>query len=531
MNHPRSKGDPVPAPDAAGSALLRNRAAWVVAILGPLTAAVVGIVALATSEPALLLWMALGVAASLMAAVQMRLHREDPAVIVLFVAIGVAVAARFSPESSIPGVVAAVATISIVVIAVLERHRRGAFLALGIFAMLGVALLRGPIDPGRVAGFIWLVAAGGGSWALLDRLVMHMHAREVGYRQLFDRVPVGLYRTGLGGELLEINPAFADLLGATRESLVGRRASELMIDREDFARLRARIGTGPDPVVTDLRFRREDGAVVWLRDVTRPVLDEHGSIVCFEGEIQDVTKQRRHLEELETLVRSKSELIGAVSHELRTPLTAVVGFLDLLVERNSADGIETEAGHLIRMAAEQANDMAGIVEDLLTAARLDNRELVVQVDPIDLGGVVGGALNSLSHEDRPKVVVRVPPGLFVVADASRVRQILRNLLVNAHRYGSPPVAVEARLRDGSVELVVSDHGAEMHPEVSARMWDPFYSGSEGESAQPGSMGLGLAVSQRLATLMGGGLDHRRVDGCTQFVLTMPAWEQSQLKSA
>jgi PAS domain S-box-containing protein len=506
---------------------MRRRATVVIAVLAPAAGLAIGAVGLVCREPRLFVWTAMGMGMGVTAGAALAVRRGDPAGILLLAAAATGLASHVAPESSVPGVVAALATMSIVLLAVIEPGRKGAVLAVLIFGCLGVAFLPERVDAGRVAGFVGLLAAGAGSWVVLGNLVTQAKAGETGYRHLFDRVPVGLYRTGLRGEILEINPAFAEILGSSRRDLIGRLVSDFLVDPDDLARLREVVGAGSDPVTTDLRFRSADGAIVWLRDVTRPVLDETGTIVCFEGEIQDVTARRRQLEQLEALVRSKSELITAVSHELRTPLTAVVGFLDVLREQPDL----SDGGHdLLAMACEQAHDVAGIVEDLLTSARLDNRELHVRSELVDVAAAVAGALNSLGVDDRPGVLVAVPDEAYVVADAARVRQVVRNLLVNACRHGMAPIAIRTSPGVGTVEVVVSDHGAPISAEVMSRMWDAFYTGTEGTGAVPGSIGLGLAVSSRLVVLMGGTLSYRRVAARNEFVLSLPA-AAPQRKSA
>ena len=503
--------------DDAAPALLRRRATVVAGVLGPMSALVIGLIAFAAGEIGLLAWSAVGVIAGIGAVVQVTFHREDPAMLMLIVAAGVALGAPIAPDSSLPGVVAAVATGTIVILASTETHRRALVVALVVFSLLGFALVDGALDAGRFAGLVGLVAAGGGSWAVLERLVDSMWAGESGYRSLFDRVPVGLYRTGLGGELLEINPAMADLLGEPRESLIGRRAAEFFVDPEDFDRLRRTIGDAARVVTTDIRFLRADGEIIWVRDVTRPVADDGGRIRWFEGEIQDVTEQRRQVAELEALVTSKSELIGAISHELRTPLTAVLGFLEVLID---PDHVCDDDAKLLEVACSQARDLASIVDDLLTAARLDNRELAIRVEDVDLLDAITAASRSID-DAAADMEIAVPSGVVVVADAARTRQVLRNLIGNALRYGRPPFGVGVTLGEGIVEVVVSDHGPEIDEGVSVRMWESFFSGGEGETSRPGSIGLGLAVSRRLVTLMGGSLTYRRRNGRTEFVLALP----------
>jgi len=517
-----ASGPFIAAPD--GRAVVLRRAIVVLAVVVPVTAAALTLITFVLGERDLLAWSILGWLIGAVCVLEAATHRVDVVLVILLTAVGVAVAAPFSPADSVITVVAAATMVAVVLFAVVDENAGTVVAAVVTFSLHAYSLVVVSTDWTGVAGAGVLFAGAIGVWLVLEEVVKRMQQDHSSYRELFDRVPVGLYRTGLGGELLDVNPALADLLGVSREELVGRRAQEFMVDVDDFSRLRAAIGDRPDPLTTDIRFRRPDGALIWVRDQTRAVTDESGEIVCFEGELQDVTDQRRHLDQLEALVRSKSELIGAVSHELRTPLTAVVGFLELL----QADGAEDERSELLGLAADQARDIAGIVDDLLTAARLDNQELVVHEDALDVRSAVTGAVTSVTGGRGGEVEVNVPEGIMVRADAARVRQVLRNLVGNAMRYGRPPIEIRVEAGDGLVCLVVADHGPAIPREVAARMFDAFFSGVSTSARQPGSIGLGLAVSQRLARLMGGDLRYARVGEQTRFTLELCAAAPLQL---
>lgn len=158
----------------------------------------------------------------------------------------------------------------------------------------------------------------------------------------------------------------------------------------------------------------------------------------------------------------------------------------------------------------------------MTAARLDNRELVVQESALDIRGAIDGAVTSVTEGRQGEVAVAVPRGLMAFADGARVRQVLRNLIGNAMRYGRPPIEVRVEDGDGLIHVVVADHGPEISPDVVARMFDAFFSGGETSSRQPGSIGLGLTASRRLARLMGGDLRYERAGNQTQFTLELRA---------
>jgi two-component system sensor histidine kinase ChiS len=109
------------------------------------------------------------------------------------------------------------------------------------------------------------------------------------------------------------------------------------------------------------------------------------------------------------------------------------------------------------------------------------------------------------------------------ADPLRFRQIVRNLLTNASRYGGDEIWLEVEDRDANVVVTVVDNGAGVPRTLEQRIFEAYERGNHGQVAQPGSVGLGLAVSRRLAGLMNGSLEYRRVDGQTRFELSLPAF--------
>ncbi len=452
--------------------------------------------------------------------VRSRFREVTPTWVVFSAVVASIPVGTFAPADMAQGIAASLLLGGITAIAVFEPRRRTMVLTSALIAIEAGSVWLAAEQWEAIVSLLPGVAAAVLTVALLSSLRGRLAergaavvSRDLRYQDLFDRVPVGLYRTGLDGSLLDANQALADIFGATRESVVGRPVHPYLVDPDDLGRLRERTPADGTPLITDLRFRRADGRVIWVRDRTRAVCDEHGSIVCYEGELQDITDQVEYLERLQSLVKSKSDLIAAVSHELRTPLTAVVGYLDLL-----AAGPIEDSEEMLKVTAEQAHDVAAIVDDLLTAARLDNRELVVRTDEVDVVEAVRSAVRTLGN---PYVLLALPMHVVAIGDAARVRQILRNLIGNAYRYGRPPVSVHAEVDGSTVRLVVADRGDAIPPAVQVQMFEPFFTTGVGES-QPGAIGLGLAVSRQLARRMGGELRHDRVGTETRFTLELPA---------
>lgn len=226
---------------------------------------------------------------------------------------------------------------------------------------------------------------------------------------------------------------------------------------------------------------------------------------------------RRRIVTLEHLVEAKGEFVATVSHELRTPLAAVVGFADLLrnpdADLSAADRVE-----LMATIAEQSNEVSAIVEDLLVAARTDVGELTVVQVPVDLRAQTAQILETLDQGRSIAVLGDAPKA---IGDPARVRQILRNLITNAKRYGGEHISVEmGTLSDSFASIVIKDDGDPISEEDQKRIFEP-YQRAKGQAGHTESIGIGLSVSQRLARLMGGDLTYGHQAGHSMFQLSLP----------
>ena len=234
--------------------------------------------------------------------------------------------------------------------------------------------------------------------------------------------------------------------------------------------------------------------------------------------IEDATRERDEQRRLQHLVEDKNEFLAAVSHEIRTPLTGVLGFIEILMD-NERSMTGTERSDILASIARQAQDVSNIVEDLLMATRSESGELVVTREPVDLAEEVATVLrNGGSHTEGVEVDIDAT-STVTTGDPGRVRQIIRNLLTNAERYGGPNVRIEVRQLAELIAVTVSDDGDGVAPERLDTLFTS--SGAVSAATVSGSAGLGLSICRNLAELMGGTLDYRRRDGRTRFTLSLP----------
>lgn len=221
---------------------------------------------------------------------------------------------------------------------------------------------------------------------------------------------------------------------------------------------------------------------------------------------------------LEELVKSKDAFVASVSHELRTPLTVVSGLAHELRQRWMSLTDE-EMDEFTSMLVGQSGDMADLIEDLLVAARANIGNVAVQIVPVEVAAEVAGVLAGFeSHTSR--VIEADVPEVTIEADPIRLRQILRNLVSNAIRYGGDEIQVVGEVKAGVCVIEVRDSGGPISEDDRERIFEPYERAHE-TAGRPGSVGLGLSVSRTLAELMRGSLTYHH-DGESVFRLELPA---------
>lgn len=229
-------------------------------------------------------------------------------------------------------------------------------------------------------------------------------------------------------------------------------------------------------------------------------------------------QRRRDLERLESLIRSKDEFLATVSHELRTPLTAVLGFTGLLLDHDH----DHDPQEMLSLAHRSATEAAWIIEDLLVHARGDLGTLAFITRRVDLAAEVHEVVATSWVESEKELTV-TGRRVMAAADPGRVRQVVRNLVQNALRYGGPHILISTRTERGLAIVEVVEDGPGVPDGQTEQVFEPFWT-SPGDSAVPGAFGLGLSVCRLLAGRMGGSLVYERENGLTRFRLSLPTWE-------
>ncbi|GBD84178.1 aerobic respiration control sensor protein ArcB [bacterium BMS3Abin02] len=267
----------------------------------------------------------------------------------------------------------------------------------------------------------------------------------------------------------------------------------------------------------DITLHAPSGATIPGSAVVLPHRDDNGRITHISATFRDLTERIETQRRLEQLVRSKDEFVASVSHELRTPLTAVVGLAEEL--RSSWKVFSTEEiSEFMGLLADQASDVANLVEDLLVAARAEIGKVAIAPRVVEIAQQIESVVAALDEPSQQRITVTARH-TETWADPARLRQVIRNLITNAVRYGGRHIEVSTAVEDGFVALRVSDDGPGISPGLEEEIFEPYARDHE-PGSQPNSVGLGLTVSRHLARLMGGDLVYSSGERST-FTLTLP----------
>jgi PAS domain S-box-containing protein len=318
---------------------------------------------------------------------------------------------------------------------------------------------------------------------------------EERFRVMADSSPFMIRVDGADGMTMLVNKAYTDFFGITQEQVQGKFWKPVLHpdDAEQYLNQFMASLEGHKPFHTEARVRRADGEWRWLESFAEPRFSSAGEFEGMVGGSLDITERKK----TETL---KDEFIGLVSHELRTPLTI---FLSAVKVAQSTGLTPEEVGSLLKEAAESAEEMAHLVENLLELSRFQANRLVLNPTPLDATTFVRTFL--ADWKTGRKLILKAPEGLPPLeVDRVRLEEVLHNLLDNADKYSPAGTEIQVSVEKSGDYLLfgVKDRGPGISEEEQCRLFQPFERLKQQSTDRPG-LGLGLLVCKRLVEAMGG----------------------------
>ncbi len=338
---------------------------------------------------------------------------------------------------------------------------------------------------------------------------------------------LGILIADADGRIVLENPASVRILGEIPAQQMAGWVQEHAshpdgspYEAEEWALTRA-LQRGQTVEAHEVEIVCQDGSRGTILNSAAPLHDAQGQVSGGVAVFADITR----LKELERL---REQFMSVAAHELRTPLTALLGHAQILV-RSFDPGATPVLPERLRLGAASIVRAAGrlqrLINQLLEISRLDQGRLQLRLAPADLAPLVPKVIEELRFR-APEVTFEVvaPPTLPGVWDASRIEQVLFNLLDNAVRYG--PIAGRIRVtleqRGNEAVVAVEDEGPGLPEEDLDRLFQRYYGApARGGAANPG-FGLGLFLAREIVALHGGSLEAaNRPSGGLRIAFTLP----------
>ncbi|HEY7302803.1 MAG TPA: response regulator [Bryobacteraceae bacterium] len=342
---------------------------------------------------------------------------------------------------------------------------------------------------------------------------------EEAFRAVFDASPIGIALLNDELRFVGVNRAMQLLHGLTRAGIIANDPVELewFPTREELTGL---IGAGLNPGGIDqyqVKLRHAElgirSGLLWARQVE---IREQRHVLCF---MLDITERKQMEEELrrartdaEAAAEAKSEFLANMSHEIRTPLNGVLGLSSLLEDQTLPESAR-EVAKLVRTSGEM---LRRVLDDVLDFSKIESGKLELEQEPFSLReslewslGIYRKAASDKHIELRLSIADGVPDHL--VGDATRLRQVLTNLISNAVKFtdgGSIEISVAAKEEKLDPEacrlaIAVTDTGIGIPADRIDRLFQSFSQVDASTNRRFGGTGLGLAICKRLVEMMGG----------------------------
>ena len=331
---------------------------------------------------------------------------------------------------------------------------------------------------------------------------------ESNFRQLAESIDEVFWLSSPDlSKIFYVSPAYEKIWGKSCGSLYREPRSFLdSIHKDDLGHVTEVVNRARDDYELQYRISRPDGNLRWIRSHTFPIRDDNGQIIRFAGIAADITDQIEAIY-AEQSSRAKTEFLSRMSHELRTPMNAIIGFTGILeMDRNSLSLKHRSFVDEIQMASRH---LLNLINEVLDLARIESGTMLLDMKPVVLGDVIRDSCKLMQPlADKNNITIQTAQGgqtdITIMADPTRLQQILINLISNGIKYNDPGGHIELgteRLPSAMLKISVTDTGIGIPEHDQNKLFQPF------ERIHPNrpveGTGIGLVLTKNIVELMGG----------------------------
>ena len=340
-------------------------------------------------------------------------------------------------------------------------------------------------------------------------------------RSLIESNIDAIMTTDPSGIITDVNKQMEVLTGCTRDELIGAPFKNYFTDPEK-AETSIKLVLSEKKVTNyELTARARDGKETVVSYNAMTFYDRDRKLQGVFAAARDIT-ERKHLDQVlqeknvelessksiaEKANLAKSEFLSSMSHELRSPLNAILGFAQLM---ESESPLPTPAQkESIAQILQAGWHLLKLIDEILDLAKVESRQVPLSKEPVSLAEVMLECQGMIEPQAQQRGIRTTFPELdipyFVLADRTRVKQVLINLLSNAIKYNKQGGTVEVCCSEGAtgyIRVSIRDTGAGLDPEQIAQLFQAFNRLAQEGGGEEGT-GIGLVVAKRLVELMGG----------------------------
>lgn len=349
----------------------------------------------------------------------------------------------------------------------------------------------------------------------LRRAQTELETSQARYFDLYDLAPVGYCVVDPAGNIVQANLRVATILGVSRRELIHQPISRYIQrwDQDVYYLCHRRLEASAQEQTCELRMVKADGTRCWLQVTINAEPDASGTVQT-RMILNDIADRKRLELKLRSAAavsqkanRAKSKFLANANHELRTPLTAIIGYAQLMECSTPAPNADMQ--HCIDQISGAGQHLLELIEGLLELAQIETGKLPLSLEPVSLPEILHECRAMIEPQALARQVELAMPkpgsGYQVIADRTKVKQVILNLLSNGIKYnrlgGSLSIYLACH-RHGRVRVCIQDTGHGLTPAQLGNLFQPFNRLGQANSTTPGT-GLGLSLSKRLIELMGG----------------------------
>lgn len=353
----------------------------------------------------------------------------------------------------------------------------------------------------------------------LNRAVSEQRDEILVLKSGIEQSSLGMALTDTSGSIEYVNPAYSALYGYAPSEVIGKNPRILKSGEMPAALYQSLWKTllGGLPWAGELRNKTKSGELVWVRANISPVHNSEGRLTHFMALHKDITLEKQLLSdvvaakmEAEQANRAKSDFLASMSHEIRTPLNAIVGMSELIDET----GLNKDQAQYLSIMRNASDMLLSLINDILDISKIEAGKIDIEKAPFNLEELVSQVSEMMSLRAAKKAVeinyrIDADVPVFVEGDATRLRQVLMNLMGNAIKFvesGWVTLGVKKHREEGDcLELLFSvrDTGIGIAADKLESVFEKFTQADSSTTRKYGGTGLGLPISKMLIELMGG----------------------------